>query len=143
MEQSVFERLEWTDDGFVLGDVVFHLVPMGADISDTSVNEFRLHKTRPMLRAYARFLASQLDFQARNVLELGIWDGGSSVLWFEQFGPDKLVAIDISDRGDSAYFRHYVENQGLQDRLSTLWEVDQSDVVSLSHTVRQEFSGPL
>ena len=142
-ERSVFERLEWTDDGFVLGDVVFHLVPKGADISDTSVNEFRLYKTRPMLRAYAGFWASQIDFQARNILELGIWDGGSSVFWFEQFRPDKLVAIDISERGDSAYFRHYVESQGLQDRLSTMWGVDQSDVVSLSDTVIREFSGPL
>jgi hypothetical protein len=77
------------------------------------------------------------------MLELGIWDGGSTAMWCESFQPGKLVALDNQSRGDSEYFRRYVASKGLKDRVKTYWGTDQADSDSLKAIVAREFSGPL
>jgi hypothetical protein len=139
---SVFDRMEWDDRRVRVDDIEFRIVPGGADISDTTVPELRLFKTRAMLRRYEEFWARRPGFAARNIVELGIWDGASAVFWFEHFDPDKLVAVDISTRGDTDYFRRYVETRA-DGRLSTYWGTDQSDSARLLDIVGRECAGPL
>jgi len=44
---------------------------------------------------HANFFSRRGDFPPRQVIELGISDGGSTVFWFELFKPPKHVALDI------------------------------------------------
>src|SRR5262249_2589211 len=48
-----------------------------------------------------------------------------------------------SQRGDSAYFRRYIEARQLQQRIATHWSVDQADAARLRAIVQREFNGPL
>jgi tetratricopeptide (TPR) repeat protein len=60
---------------------------------------FAFYKTRPLVEQYQRFWAS-IAQRPRRVLEVGIWDGGSTAFWFEYFQPRKHVAVDLLERGD-------------------------------------------
>ena len=82
-------------------------------------------------------------FAAESIVELGIWDGGSTALWFEVFQPQKLVAMDLMTRGDSEYFREFVRSRNIESRISTHWGVDQSDAAQVATIITKELSGPL
>jgi predicted O-methyltransferase YrrM len=136
---SAFDRFVWQDDRLLLDDLVFRL---DAHSRQPSSDSFDLYKSRPLLEQFARLLAGT-DLRPGNVMELGIWDGGSTALWFEVLQPQKLVALDFDSRGDSEYFRWYLGSRGLQERLKTYWATDQGDVDRLREIVETEFSGSL
>lgn len=136
---SGFEKVVWSDGCLLLDDLVFriddHRPHDGAEYFD-------LYKSKPLIEQFATFV-ERVDLRAGNVVELGIWDGGSAALWFEVLQPDKLVAIDISPRGDTTYFSSYVRSRGLENRLRTYWDTDQGDRERLRQIVGDEFDGHL
>jgi hypothetical protein len=139
----MFENLTWQPDRMLLDDLVFRLEPFQDQDWDLGENCFRFYKTKGLMDDYARLWSWKRDFQPTAMLELGIWDGGSTAMWFECFRPQKLVAVDIQSRADSPYFRQYVASKGLRDRIKTYWGTDQADRESLKAIVTREFSGPL
>jgi SAM-dependent methyltransferase len=139
----IFDRVIWRDDRMLLDNLVFRLQHTRNDAWELGDDCFVFYKVKPLVDQYARFLATRPEFQPRNVFELGLWDGGSVAFWFECFQPHKHVGIDFSARGDSAYFRRYVESRGLAGRIATHWSVDQADGERLRAIARQEFDGPL
>jgi hypothetical protein len=89
----MFERLVWEEGRALLGDLVFVVEERATPERDLlDRDHFILMEGRSMIELYEQFFARR-DFRPRNIMELGIWDGGSSVLWFETFWPKKLVAI--------------------------------------------------
>ncbi len=141
---EAFDQVAWYADRAVLGDQVFRLQHVKNDDTwDLGDDHFVFFKLQDLVNQYRAFFARRPAFRPRNVLELGIWDGGSTVFWFEIFRPDKHVAIDIDRRGDSEQFTRYVRERNLADRLGTRWSIDQSDREALTALVRQEFVGPL
>jgi cephalosporin hydroxylase len=153
----VFDRLIWKRDRVLLDDLVFRLElekQLEKDATwDQGENCFNLYKVKWIVDNYAKFWSTRKDFQARNIFEIGIWDGGSIALWFEHFQPKKFVAIDRGDMvvdgvdivrtDDSAYFKRYVTSRGLQERIKTYWGVDQANTAKLREIVAREFEGPL
>jgi len=127
----------------LMDDLVFRLEHHKTDTWELGDNCFQFFKIKPLIDQYAKFFSSKPDFCPRNILELGIWDGGSIALWFEQFRPAKHVAIDISLRPDSEYFRQYIESRRLGGRIRTYWATDQSDRERLREIVRSDYNGPL
>jgi hypothetical protein len=101
-----------------------------------------LDKARPLLEELDEVFTAR-DFRAERIIELGIWDGGSSAFWFEYFQPEKLVAVDRLDRGDADAFRRYVEAKDAVSRLRTFWGIDQADRNRLAQLVADEFDFPL
>ena len=63
--------------------------------------------------------------------------------WFEYFKPQKHIGVDIQRKQDSQYFRQYVAQRGLQDRLKLCWETDQANAGQIRDIVKREFQGPL
>ncbi len=124
-------------------DLVFLFSQEQDRADDHRASAFDLVKGKWTLEQYDQFWARRPDFRAESIVELGIWDGGSTALWFELFQPEKLVAMDLLTKGDSGYFREYVSSHGLQSRLSTHWGVDQSDSAQVASIVGAEFSRPL
>ena len=122
----MFERLNWLPDRALLGDLVFRLEPSQSDRWELGDDCFRFYKNRQLVEQYERFW-SATNFRPRRMLEIGIWDGGSTAFWYEHLRPERLVAIDLQDREDSAYFRRYVKGKGLQSRVLTRWRTDQAD----------------
>ncbi len=139
----MFDHLVWRDDRMLLDDLVFRLEHHRNDQWELGEECFRFYKIEPLVDQYARFWSRPVEFRPNNVLELGIWDGGSIAFWFECLRPQKHVGIDNQRRTDSNYFRRYVASRGLEERIRTYWATDQADQSRLLEIVAQEFVGPL
>jgi cephalosporin hydroxylase len=139
----MFENLEWQKDRMLMGDLVFRLEHGSSDDWELGSDCFVFFKIRELVAQYERFFSTRPDFRPQNILELGLWDGGSVAFWFEGFHPKKQIGIDIQQRADSEYFARYVTDRGLGERIKTYWGVDQSDAKALRKIVDQEFEGPL
>ena len=139
-----FAGLEWLDGRMLCNGWVYEFVQH----CDTPRNEpgtdcFNFYKSKDLVDQYDAVFSRRPEFVPRRIFELGIWDGGSVALWFEVFQPRKHVAIDLTTRGDSGYFRKFVEARAAAPRLRTFWGVDQADADRLGGIVRDEFDGPL
>lgn len=139
----IFENLVWQKDRMLMGDLVFRLEHCASDDWELGDGCFVFYKTRELVAQYQSFFTTREAFRAHNILELGLWDGGSAAFWFECLRPRMLVGIDLQPREDSEYFRSYVSSRGLNTRLKTYWDTNQSDVPKLRSIVDREFDGPL
>jgi hypothetical protein len=139
----MFENLVWQKDRMLLNGLVFRLQHFLSDDWELKDDCFIFFKDQPLVDQYEAFFATQQNFRPQNVFELGLWDGGSLAFWFESLKPKKQIGIDVQGRTDSDYFRRYIADRGLGDRLKSYWGVDQSDGQKLREIVRREFDGPL
>ena len=139
----MFDKLVWKKDRMLLGDRVFHLHAIKMNIGALGDECFILDKIKGLVDEYARFFDAKIDLSARNILELGMRDGGSLAFWFECFSPKKIVGIDIAKKRDSEYFRYYVRQRGLTDCMKTYWGVSQEDTEKLHQIVSDEFEDSL
>jgi hypothetical protein len=140
---NALERIIWEPDRMLLDDLVFRIEHARNDNWDLGDECFCFYKTKHLVDQYAKFWAARHSFRSDNILEFGIWDGGSVAFWCEYFHPKKHVGVDLVQRGDSEYFRRYIAAKGLQDTVATLWGVDQADAERLRDIVDREFDGPL
>lgn len=139
----IFDQLEWRPDRMLYQDLVFRLEHYRSDDWDGG-DHFAFYKIKGLVDQYERYFQDRArPLEVRNVLELGMWDGGSIAFWFENFQPRKHVALDLLDRTDSPYFLRYRDSRGYQDRIATHWKTDQSDKARLREIVAAEFDGPL
>jgi hypothetical protein len=138
----MFEKLIWHEDRVKCGDLVFRLESLES-AKDKSVEQgLVLFKNKELFDEYERWF-SAANPPRNNILELGIWKGGSIAFWFECLRPRKHVAIDIAVREDSPYFQQYVTSRSLEDRIKTYWETSQADADRLREIISKEFDGPL
>ncbi len=137
----MFEGLEWHDDRMLLNGWIYRIEHHRRDDWEGG-DHFRFFKIKGLVDAYEAFFRTH-PLQPRNVLELGMWDGGSLAFWSEIFSPERLVGVDIEQREDSTYFRRYLEERGLRSRISTYWNTDQADGAALRTIVSRELDGPL
>lgn len=138
----MFDRLIWRPDRMLLGDLVFRLEHYRSDDWDGG-DHFRFFKIKELVDQYQAFFSRHPDYCPSRLLELGIYDGGSTAFWYELLQPHKHVAVDIMEQTDSPYFRRYLESRGLGERIKTFWGVDQADKGKLRALVGTEFGGQL
>lgn len=139
----MFEKLIWHSDRMLLDDLVFRLEHYKDSRWELGDDCFIFYKIKHLVDQYAAFWARRKDFQPRHILELGVWDGGSLAFWFEYFHPHKHVGVDIQHKQDSPYFKQYVAQRGLHERLKIYWGTDQANAAQLTAIVKREFPGPL
>jgi hypothetical protein len=138
----LFERLNWQPDRVLLGDLVFRIEQAKDDRWELGDQCFALYKNRQLLAQFERFW-STTAFRPRRMLEIGIWDGGSTALWHEILRPERLAAVDLMDREDSPYFQRYVTANGLDGRVTTHWRTNQADRAALLAIVERDLGGKL
>jgi hypothetical protein len=139
----MFERLTWLPDRALLGDLVFRLEQTPtAEPWDAGNDCFAFYKNRQLVEQFERFW-SNTPFRPRRMLEIGIWDGGSTAFWFEHLRPERLVAVDLQDREDSPYFRRWAIANRLTSRVLTRWRIDQADREALWEIVARDLGGEL
>jgi SAM-dependent methyltransferase len=134
-----FSQLVWREDRVLLGDLVFRLEQASRSESDTAEESFVLYKLKPLVDQYARFWAARRDFDASNVLELGLWDGGSMALWNILLAPRRHVGVDLYRRHENAYFERWRKRRNAERVVRAYGGVDQSD----AHALRRMVSGDL
>jgi hypothetical protein len=128
-------RLTWTDDRtFRLDDAEYVCRPFGNRVASTR-DRFCILKPKWSVLSYEQLLA---DLTPENIVEVGIYDGGSTALFARLAQPHKLVAIDIKTAA-SAALEDYLDTHRLRDVVSPYYGVDQSDTKRLTEIVDEEF----
>jgi cephalosporin hydroxylase len=122
----------------LIDDVVFRL-EQKKHADWTIPGYFSLYKVKSLIDQYDRFFILNQSFQPKQILEIGMWDGGSLALWSEVLKPNKLVGVDLKKRADSDYFKHYIASRSLSEVVKTYWGVDQADQVTLKSILDSEF----
>lgn len=138
----MFDRLIWRPDRMLLDDLVFRLEHYRSD-DWKGDDHFRFYKIKELVDQYQAFFSLRPGYHPSRLLELGIYDGGSTAFWNEILRPHKHVALDITKGPDSAYFRSYLVSRGLGERIRTCWEIDQADKGRLRALVETELDGRL
>ena len=142
-QEKMFDRLIWHDDRVLLDDIVFRLQHHRNDHWELGEQCFLFYKTKYLVDQYAAFLAMKPAFKPECILELGIFDGGSTAFWYECFSPKKCIAIDIQDKSNSSYFDDYIRRRSAEDAIKTHWGISQEDSGALRSVVEHECGGSL
>ncbi len=127
--------LDWiSDEEFVLDGVTFRCC--GANTKTKSTPErFCILKPRWQIENYEELIT---QVGPKNVVELGIFDGGSTAFLAQRVLPRKLVAVDLDQRPCAALER-FIDEHGFRNVVATHYGIDQADTRTLTETVEREF----
>ena len=120
------------------GDRRVHVcLPDRVDEKPNSANDFVLLKTPTMVE---EFIGAARAIRAANILELGVFRGGSVVAYSELLKPRKLVAIDLlQPRLDN--LNQYIQSPEVRGRVAVHLGVNQADHQRLATIMSEEFAG--
>jgi predicted O-methyltransferase YrrM len=133
-------ELTWqSEERCTVGGTVFQTLPVQLFEGEAEVSmegaDFWLFKERPLVERYAELVE---ELRPRHIFELGIYQGGSTVLLFELARPAVLVAIDQRPpRGDA--LADYLSRMKLGPALRIHDDVDQADRPRLAQITDEAF----
>jgi hypothetical protein len=135
MAKANIGALRWVTEKLIdLGDCRIE-VAIGQELFDlqSTDDHFVLGKGRPMIDALVAELG---DADVRRMVDVGIFKGGSVVLFDRLFAPEKLVAVDLKRTTPPALTR-YIERKG-PDRIRIYGGVNQADHEALDRICKDE-----
>ena len=129
-------KLKWSDDDLLqVGNASFLLAgdPKIWDATESG-DRFVLLKSKEMVESLPRFAPNRVE----NIVDLGIFKGGSIALYQELFSPKRLVGIDKRhDRVDA--LDRLIAQHSLSDVVRLYYGTDQADQETLERIVRDNF----
>src|ERR1043166_6914166 len=134
-------RLDWlyageTEGVVQFGDVRLHVcLPDAVADKPSSATQFVVLKIPEMVEMMA-YLGESI--QPKNVFELGIFRGGSVVLYNEMFKPRKLVSIDCHTK-PLPQLEEYIRAKSAGSNIRIELGVDQADRGRLAEICQREF----
>jgi predicted O-methyltransferase YrrM len=132
--------LEWINDWrFRISGAEFVMTTDQHDLHkiQSSEESFLLGKNRQMVEDVVKLRDAS---SIKNIVDIGIFKGGSVALYALVFEPKKLVAIEYkSDRVGP--LDGFVSNRGLEQIVKSYYGTDQSDTPRVSEIMKSEFSG--
>ena len=118
-------------ESFEIDDTRFiHDFRAGKDRGKSKDGEFILVKTK----AFLQFYRALQNRKPKNILEIGMFEGGSLVLFDKLYSPEKLVGVDIR-RDPIEPLEKYKENR---DHIVPLYGLSQDDPKLLG-ILKEEF----
>jgi SAM-dependent methyltransferase len=135
------EGFTWqTDERCVVGGTVFQILPSDLlDRESPSISlegaDFLLLKEPPLVDRYVELLG---ELEPRNIVELGVMEGGSTAFLSEFAQPRRLVAIDRRAPMNPA-LRNYLALEEHAEVVRLYDDVDQADRKRLAEIVEEEF----
>jgi len=102
---------------------------------DSSPDRFLLAKSRPMVEAMVGIRDRE---DVRQIIDLGIFKGGSVAFYAKLYDPVKLVAIDLHPDPVPALSK-FIAEQGLETRVRPYYGVNQSDETEVGAILASEF----
>ena len=115
--ERVVEEIVWKPDRALLNDVVFRLQLAKDESWDLGDQCVVLYKGNFMVNKYRDLFRRNPQLQVENMLELGIFEGGSIALWRELLAPKKMSAVDLTPsllRRSLASFRYAANASGFE-----------------------------
>lgn len=132
--------MKWEDDTLVLGDIRFRCThdPNVYHAAKSSDAEFLVVKDRFMVEK----LLSAIGAKPRTILEFGVWQGGSTVLFDQLYAPERLVAIERNPRPIEPLERYRTRFRREQ-ALDIRYGMDQADAPAISEIISEKFDGSI
>jgi SAM-dependent methyltransferase len=128
-------RLEWrSDDELVVAGVSYGLRPFTEPFPSKGGDRFCLRKPRPEVERLAALLKR---LEPERVLELGVYQGGSTALIAQLARPSRLVALELESKPVRG-LEQFIEANGLRDSVSVRWGTDAADPVRLARIWEQD-----
>lgn len=112
-------------------------ISAGANRRKSDAAAFTIVKTRRFLDIYA---AAAEGRQGKRFLELGIFEGGSLVLFDKLFRPSKMVGIDLKKTSVNALDDYVAKSGG---RVKAYYGTSQDDSAAMEKIVATDFGGEL
>lgn len=106
----------------------------------STLEELVLVKSEPMLERYAGL--QQRFGPVSRVVELGIYQGGSTAFLAQLLQPERLVAVDISPERVAA-LDDFIGANSLGESVHPVYGVDQADRERLTQVVHEHFGEEL
>jgi Methyltransferase domain len=129
--------LDWTsDDEFAVDGISYVCRGVKVGMKSTA-DRFCIIKPRWQIERYDQLIR---ETAPKNIVELGIWDGGSTAFLAQRARPNKLVALDLEPEPCGA-LESFVETCGLRDAVATYYGVDQADTQKLAEILDREYQG--
>ena len=131
-------QMTWSDDdrNLRIGTTNFALTvePSTWNEWDSTADHFVLLKTRHYLDNLLRFAPERVE----NVVDLGIFKGGSIALYQELFSPKRMLGIDcLPDRVEA--LDGFISNHGLNSSVRLCYGTNQADRSLLARLVDEHF----
>lgn len=123
-----------TPNSFRIGDVKFRVHRPGDQRLTTTEDEIVVLKGPDFLAQYDRIFS---DLPSKNVMEVGIFEGGSAIYFGLAFPHLKFVGVDLKSPSDIVL--GHIKRLGLSDQVSLHYEVDQADRNRLLQILSEEF----
>lgn len=134
---SRLARIQWLNaEKLSVGDTFFSLSEDRSEGVKSEPDEFELLKTRSMIEAFIREAPARVE----NVIDLGIFKGGSVLFLQEMFRPRRLVGLDLYELPPRAGpLESRIARQGLSDAVRLYYEIDQGDHLALERIMKENF----
>lgn len=133
-------RLDWESDKILrINDVKFYVTFDGNELHSVQSTEdcFLLGKAPAMIdRSVALAHAERIA----KVFDIGIFKGGSVVLYDQIYAPEKIVAVDMLKEPVQA-LATYITKRGKADSVRPYYGIDQGDPDAMGRILSTEFPG--
>jgi SAM-dependent methyltransferase len=131
-------RVVWVDEQTIqLGDTQFYITfdPSELTSMESTSDRFIFAKARNLVET----LLDVAPASVQNVVDLGIFKGGSVAFYEKLFSPRRLVAIEANP-GRVAALDEFIDHQNSADSIRLHYGVDQGDQVALRRILRENFA---
>lgn len=130
--------ISWSNDThFSIDNTKFRIVNWFESEHQSTLQEFMVFKHAWMIERYEKLFQR---LQPKQIFELGVQRGGSSVFFHRLAAAQKLVAIELAtDRVQAV--DDYIVTCGFEDSLKLFYGVNQADVEKLRRILAAEFEG--
>jgi predicted O-methyltransferase YrrM len=137
----MFDKLIWLQDRMLLNGLIFRLQHTKSDNWDSGDGHFIFYKIKKLIDQYETYFKNYPENASpKNVIEIGMWDGGSVAFWNEILKPNKIVGIDIIENGGNNYFQEYLKTINEKNPIIIPnWGTDQSDAQKIRKIVAENF----
>jgi SAM-dependent methyltransferase len=131
-------RLVWIDEQTIqIGDTQFYVTFEPSDLlSVKSTSDRFLFAKAPNL---VHNLLDVAPTSVRNIVDLGIYQGGSVAFYAKLFDPDRLVAVELSPTRVPA-LDEFVDIHELTQIVRLYYGVDQGDQAAMRDLLQQNFA---
>ena len=136
--KQALKRMSWTSPTTFELDGLKYLVDTDTLQYRTAAGRVVILKEPDYWRAYARAIRA---LPVENVLELGIWQGGSTMAFSSLLSPVRLVAIDICEPLEE--FDKIRASHPVGRPVRVHYRTSQDDVARLQQIIAEDFDGPL
>jgi predicted O-methyltransferase YrrM len=131
--------IHWLDEThFEIDGLRFCLdVSRDRPLADSGAEIVLMKPRADLVNAYVDALAR---YRNCNVVEFGVWGGGSTILYERLMKPRKLVAIELETDVPKT-LEHYIAENDLGGTIVPCYGVDQGDPDALREIMKREFQG--